>query len=213
MVEKSRVVFISHSHRDHKIADLIKYDLERFGVSAFIAHVDIAPSLEWREEIVKQLEACNLVIALLTTAFQESKWTDQECGIAISKGKPILPLAIELMPYGFLEQFQAQPWEPMNVAQRRGELIRNVTERLAVSPEVIVRTFEKSDSWEDAGIAARLIVDRTDFKPEHVNRIAKAWVENDQINGSFASRPMLDTFFDQHESEMDPSLRSRILKL
>ncbi len=211
--KKHPLVFISHSHNDHGIAEKIKTDLERLGIDAFIAHVDIVPSLEWRQEILKQLEACDLVIALLTSAFKDSKWTDQEAGIAIAKGKPILPIAIELMPYGFLEQFQALPWEATNSAQRRADLLRTLADRLGIPSEPVVRAFVKSASWEEAGIATRLIVDRTDLTNEQINRIARAWLENGQINGSFAARQGLHKFLEEHEDEIEPALRAKVSKL
>ncbi len=214
MPEKKRpLVFISHSHDDHEIAETIKYDLERVGIDAFIAHVDIVPSLEWRQEILKQLEACDLVIALLTEAFKASRWTDQETGIAIAKGKPVLPIAIELMPYGFMEQFQALPWEQTNRAQRRAELLRSLVDRLHVPVETVIRAFEKSDSWEDAGIATYLIVARVDLTKDQVNRVARAWLKNTQISDSFVARPMLHDFLDAHEDEVEPTLRSRVSRL
>ncbi len=48
-------VFVSHSHLDYDKAILIKEDLERYGLEVFVAHKDITPSLEWRNEIVGQI--------------------------------------------------------------------------------------------------------------------------------------------------------------
>src|SRR5436309_3944466 len=49
-------VFISHSHLDYDKALWIKKDLERYGLTVFVAHKDITPSVEWGAEIVNQIK-------------------------------------------------------------------------------------------------------------------------------------------------------------
>lgn len=85
-------LFISHSHLDYDKAFWIKNDLERYGLTVFVAHKDITPSVEWRAEIVNQIKGCDLFVALLTKNYASSDWCDQECGIAVANGKAILPV-------------------------------------------------------------------------------------------------------------------------
>ena len=47
------------------------------------------------------------LIAILTPGFNESKWTDQEIGVAIGRKVPIVPIRIGLDPYGFIGKYQA----------------------------------------------------------------------------------------------------------
>jgi len=47
------------------------------------------------------------MIVILHPGFQESKWTDQEVGVAIGRMVPIIPIKVGLDPYGFIGKYQA----------------------------------------------------------------------------------------------------------
>ncbi len=65
-------VFVSHSHLDYDTAASIKRTVARYGLKVFVAHKDISPSVEWRDEIAKQVRACDLFVALLTQNYKTS---------------------------------------------------------------------------------------------------------------------------------------------
>jgi hypothetical protein len=66
-------LFLSHVS-DHKIAATnLKRELRFLGVSVFVAHEDIEPSLEWEQEIEKALGSMDALAALLTPDFHASK--------------------------------------------------------------------------------------------------------------------------------------------
>jgi hypothetical protein len=46
-------------------------------------------------------------VALLTTEFHDSDWTDQEVGYALARRVPIISVRMGRDPYGFLGKFQA----------------------------------------------------------------------------------------------------------
>lgn len=81
MVSKPRV-FLSYSHKDRVIAGSIKTTLGSEALEVFMAHEDIQPSLEWQEEIFRQLKLCDIFIPLFSNNFRKSNWTDQESGLA-----------------------------------------------------------------------------------------------------------------------------------
>ena len=101
--------FLSYVHEYRHVAGKIKDVLEENGSKGFLAHEDIAVSSEWRDEILKNLDSCTGVIAIVTPGFAESPWVNQEVGIAIGKRKPVVPLAfgteLGLLP-GFLQSLQ-----------------------------------------------------------------------------------------------------------
>ena len=37
----------------------------------------------------------------------ESEWTDHEAGFALARGKRVVPLKVDVAPYGFIGDFQA----------------------------------------------------------------------------------------------------------
>lgn len=105
----SRELFLSYNTVDKTLAREIKEYLKTKGYESFLSHEDIEVSREWREEIVKHLEACVGLIAVVTDDFSKSSWTNQEVGIAIGKNKPVISIALDssLGLPGFLESRQA----------------------------------------------------------------------------------------------------------
>jgi TIR domain len=100
-------LFISHVHT-HKVAvGAIKRHLGVVGISGFVAHEDITPSLEWQAEIDLALRTAQAVLALLTEDFHESRWTDQEVGVAMARGVLVIPVDLGTTPYGFMGKYQA----------------------------------------------------------------------------------------------------------
>jgi len=102
-------VFSSYHHEDRVLAGRIKEKLEATGFTAFLAHGDIEVAAEWRAEILKHLDSCLGLVAVVTEKFAVSPWTNQEVGIAIGKGKPIVSMIFcatnKVLP-GFLESLQ-----------------------------------------------------------------------------------------------------------
>ena len=78
-------LFISHKAGHKKEVGKLKGYLAEYGISCFVAHVDIEPTKEWQDEIEKALFSMHALLALLTSDFPDSKWTDQEVGIAVGR--------------------------------------------------------------------------------------------------------------------------------
>lgn len=209
--ERNPLVFISHSHLDYDTAAFIKMELERYGISAFVAHQDIIPSRAWRNEIHKQLEACDLLIALLTRNFKASKWTDQECGIAIGLEKKILPVRIDYEPYGFLADYQVLKWDEERKWPKRRELLRIVIDELGAPTKCLVRGLVTAPSFDDAGFAVGELVQRTDLTNDEINQIAAAYLDNNQIRDSSSAREGMKWFFHVYGDRINPRLRRRVI--
>jgi hypothetical protein len=103
-----REVFLSYHHNYRKVADRLKKELSQYGLSAFLAHEDLAVSSQWRREILRHLNTCVAVVAVVTRSFYKSDWTSQEVGIAMGKEKAIISLVVGegIGPRGFMESFQ-----------------------------------------------------------------------------------------------------------
>src|SRR5262249_24894185 len=99
--------FISYSYKDRRLARRIKDCLVSYGFDVFLAHDDIEPSTEWAGEIKTRLLGADVFLPLLTDAFRESDWTDQETGMAVATDKFVVPLKVDGDPYGFIGRFQA----------------------------------------------------------------------------------------------------------
>ncbi len=100
-------LFISHISRHREPAAAIRQWMAPFGVDAFVAHDTIEPTRPWQDVIEPALATCHALAALLTADFKESNWCDQEVGFAVGRGILIIPVRIDLDPYGFVGRVQA----------------------------------------------------------------------------------------------------------
>ena len=79
-------LFLSHLSVFKVTTRKLQKALRKFGISAFVAHVDIEPTREWQNEIEAGLYSMDALAAILMPGFKESDWTDQEIGVAIGRG-------------------------------------------------------------------------------------------------------------------------------
>ena len=100
-------VFISHISSDKDKALRLKDSFDENLVSAFVAHEDIEPSLEWQNEIERALKNMDAMITVHTKGFSESYWTQQEVGFALGRGTMIVSLRMGEDPVGFISKHQA----------------------------------------------------------------------------------------------------------
>jgi hypothetical protein len=146
-------LFLSHTH-EHKVeVAALKIALIPHGISAFVAHEDIDPTEEWEEVITAGLETCDALLAYLTPDFVGSKWTDQEVGVCIGKGKPIIPVRVGADPHGFLGKYQGAQGVGRDAASLAGEVARILrvnkrTERRYA--EVLVDRLCEAYSYDNA---------------------------------------------------------------
>jgi hypothetical protein len=105
-------VFISYSSTDKILAGQVKQLLSKYEIDSFLAHHDIEITQEWRNAILRNLQQCSILLALVTSHFMNSVWTNQEVGYFMALGKKVLPLIIDDMDIrrcGFIETFQGIP--------------------------------------------------------------------------------------------------------
>jgi hypothetical protein len=85
-----------------------------------MAHQHIEVSEEWRLEILKQLAAADLFIAILSANYYASIWCKQESGIAAFRGMTVIPLSIDdSIPQGFIAHIQSTRIDPQAPTLRR----------------------------------------------------------------------------------------------
>lgn len=79
-------VFVTHLSTYKEFAGNLQVCLLTYGISCFVAHNDIEPTLEWQTEIETALATCDALVALMHATFHTSNWTDQEMGFAMGRG-------------------------------------------------------------------------------------------------------------------------------
>lgn len=105
--DKRLRVFVSHLSIEKQKATRLRDCLAAAGMSAFVAHEDIEPTLEWQIQIERALNATELFLTLHTKGFCESVWTQQEIGFAVARGIKIIAVRMEEDPKGSIQKNQA----------------------------------------------------------------------------------------------------------
>lgn len=209
-------IFLSYSSKDKVVAGEIKSQLDDFGLEAFLAHEDIAPSLEWQEVILQRLESCNIFIPLISQNFKESDWTNQEAGIAFSKRNLIIPLSLGgIAPYGFIGKYQALQVKTKHIEDTCAEIIETIKKHdrfKSVLQELTIKSFLNSNSFIDAKTKSQPLMLFDNFTPEQVNRILEGSIKNEQIWASFGARPNLKELIKKYETVAKQSLINKLLE-
>lgn len=179
-------LFISHLATDKVNAQLLKDKLEKYGISGFVAHSDIEPTKEWQNEIEMALRTCDSLVALMIPGFHESKWTDQEIGLALGRDLLIIPVRMGQDPYGFIGKFQAITFTDSKVLAEDifNSLLRNkkTSKKMAFA---IMYKFENSDSFAEAKTNLNLVDKIEYWDKKLIRKLKSAEGNNSQISNSF----------------------------
>ena len=195
----SLLVFLSYSHIDRRLASGLKVGLEHYGFEVFLAHKDLTPSVEWQKAILKNLKVCQIFVPLLTKNFEDSAWTDQETGAAIILGKVIVPIRIDLVPYGFIHKYQA-----LNMPKKinRGacwRIVKILARKKAIRNCVLdgyISVCLASSSFKEAAANFANLVELAPFSSLQLDRILEGCASNHQINRSWGSWPHIESLIE-----------------
>ncbi len=206
-------VFLSYSSHDRNLAGTVKKVLEdRYGLSVFLAHEDIEPSVEWQQRILAELASVDVFVPILTENFARSNWTDQETGVAVGRSCIIVPLNAGVAPYGFIARFQAYDLTEANVAQVCEALFKGLFRQEAIGPRLrgrLIDALESSSTYDGAGVAATNLVAVEGYTNEELNRVLRASVENNQVYPSWEAQHALNSFFGKHERKLESGLYAK----
>ena len=205
-------IFFSYSTKDKDKVGELKRNLEELGFEGFLAHEDINPSYEWQEEIYRNLLECDVFIPYITKNFKESDWTDQECGIAYTHSKLIIPLQVELTPYGFINKFQGLKFNPEKIPLEIDKIVRVIlnSKRFGDLKEFFIKQFIRSENFESANEISKRLRYYDTFSEEEVKKICKDSLTNDQVLGAFKAKSFLKNLIYDYEGYINPSDLSKL---
>lgn len=174
-------LFISHLASFKNTISALKCELEKYGISSFVAHEDIEPTMEWQVEIEKGLFTMDALCAVLMPKFKESNWTDQEIGVAIGRDVLVVPIRRELDPYGFIGKYQGY----QALGKNLNEVAEGVFMILAKNPKTrnklincLIDLFISSNDSTDAYNRILSLKKINDLPEEMIKRIRNSMVEN-----------------------------------
>lgn len=181
-------LFISHLSSEKVFAAELQEALLNYGISGFVAHNDIEPTLEWQTQIETALATADSLVALLHPAFHKSNWTDQEIGFAMGRGLPVFAVRFGQDPYGFIGRFQGFTGGGKTATALAKELFdsyrknKQTQKRMA---EVLVNLFEDSGSFAAAKARIGFLEKLESWDPAFVARLEAMVESNSQISGSW----------------------------
>src|SRR5260370_3650268 len=192
------LAFISYSHKDRRLAGVIKSGMEALGFNIFLAHEDLTPSAEWQATILRKLKACHILLPLITKQFHGSAWTDQEVGAAVILKKCIVPLKVGNDPYGFMGKFQDQKITLRNevaIEKYCWRIVRSLCEHRRLAEDIkdaLVERFVDSRSYSESARVAEDLLNVNDFTAGQLDKIVTEATENSQIYNGFVARRFFD---------------------
>ena len=186
--EGSFRLFLSHVAKYKISVSKLKDELELFGISAFVAHEAIKPSLEWQREIELSLRSMHALLALITPDFHARLWTDQEIGWAFGRGVLVVPVRLGVDPYGFAGKVQAISGD----LEKPKILAKSVFETLLSNPQThgevrrsFVKAFCESSSFNQSILLSDYITKIADFTDEEKTAMKAACESNSQLGSAF----------------------------
>lgn len=194
-------LFISHLASDKITAQELKNKLEGYSISGFVAHSDIEPTKEWQDEIELALRTCDALVALMIPSFHESKWTDQEIGLALGRDLLIMPVRMGLDPYGFIGKFQAINFT--GIDKLALDIFESLLKNKKTSKKInqaIIHKFENSDSFYSANGNINLVEKITFWDKNLVERLRSAVENNYQISSSFGVPSRVKNIVEQYKN-------------
>lgn len=181
-------LFLSHVSAHRMVVARIKNHLRVYGVSSFVAHEDIEPSLEWQGQIELALRSMNALVALLTPDFKDSQWTDHEVGFGLGRGTLVIPVTLGLTPYGFIGKQQAL-WGDLNyplpIASSIVDILLKHRSTADVMYESLVVALESAPSFAASKSVSEKLEKVTGFSSAQLNRLQAACTYNDQVSKSW----------------------------
>lgn len=135
-------LFISHISKHKARATKLKQALARYGISGFVAHEDIQPTLSWQDEIERALQTMDALVAVRTPGFSASIWTQQEIGYALGRGAMVISFKMGEDPTGFIGKHQALPHRDRSAE----EIAEEIDKLLAADPRTEARLLEAKAS-------------------------------------------------------------------
>jgi hypothetical protein len=177
-------LFLSHVSQHKLLAAELKDELLLRGISAFVAHEDIAPSLVWETEIELALRSMHALAALLTPDFHASNWTDQEVGFALGKGILVVPVRLGANPYGFIGKVQGLSGsveQPVRIANLLTNTLVNHGATHREMRRALGMALASAGSYANAIALSKIIATVKDFTKEEKAVIEQACKKNDQV--------------------------------
>jgi hypothetical protein len=208
--------FLSHKAKYKSDASKLKDQLEEYGISSFVAHMDIEPTKEWVQEIENALFSMDVLIALMSEDFHESDWTDQEVGVAVGRNIPVIPVKISKDPYGFIEKYQALSGDWKDIAKMARGILNIIVKHPATKEKIkrsVIQAFKNSSSYNESYIFVTEILPNVEkLEKSQIEDVISAFKENSQIYDCHYAQRELPTLLYKWTGEQYHIIDNKLVK-
>jgi len=199
-------VFLSHKATVKESTSQVKQALARCGIAAFVAHEDIEPTEEWQREIERALFSMDALVALLSEDFHDSTWTDQEVGVAIGRGVPLIAVRLGMDPYGLMGKGQGLggcSWsDPNGIAVKVFQLLHKRLPDKSRLFECALSAYAQSRSFADSAWKVEHLLSVFEaLSTDQVDRLVEAYHANGQNKSSFKGMDLLQPLLEKWSGE------------
>jgi hypothetical protein len=211
-------IFLSYSSKNKKGAGQVKKWLTEFGFNVFLAHDDIRPSLEWQKVIISNLKESHVFIPLITLEFNESKWTEQESGMAFITNKLIIPVSVGegLNPQGFLSIYQASKLDPKKLEKGCINIVKAIKDDQRYASlvlDLLIKSLEKSRTFASSEWKTSIISEFDSFTKKQFDLILRAAINNNQVHIADGSRKDLQYLIKKNSKLVNPVLLKQLNRI
>ena len=192
-MERKRV-FISHSSNDKEMASEMADYIERVGMKAFLAHIDIEGGAKWKESLHKEITECDMLVALVTPNFYKSEYTCQEVGAAWALKKPVLPVCNEAIPNGFIGERQGTKYDKVWTLNTAESILRFALREVyddECMGNILAKMLVDSESFNQSNALIQLLIREKNLTMEQLLIACTALQMNSEVQGAF-KRPKLE---------------------
>ena len=199
--------FLSHADEDKITAKKLSEELAKHGFDVFVAHDDIVVGSDWEQTLKDEIEKRELFIVLLSSNFRKASFTDQEIGIAIAFNKRIFPIPIDnTMPYGFMARFQSSQKINLEILpdeiQELAHSLTLFTNENQKDVDELIKKLSYANSFSEANAISKELFENRYFTTKQVNDIAKAYIQNYEVSGSWTAGPSTREFLSKNVTQI-----------
>lgn len=150
------------------------------GIDVFVAPRDLKPSRkQWQNMIVEKIRECDVFLALMTTNFGKSEYTNQEAGMAIAFRKLPIPLRVgSSEPTGFLRNYQYQDVKLSSKLLGKSccSILKTITNDRKLADKLrwtFICALNSSENFDESRDRSELLEALGPYSAEQINRILK----------------------------------------
>ncbi len=218
-------LFISHSTVDKEIAGGLKRALATYHVESFVAHEDIEPTSVWRQKILEEIASSDVIVVIVSGHSKNSIWVNQEIGCAMALKKMIIPIKLDVDPFGFISEFQAARMRRKTNRIFNHEILDYCHSSYDLASYIIkndnlrkkfrkcaIAGLSSSPHYEDSGYLVRLINEMNDLSDDEVRGIVTNSLSNRQVYEEVNAKDFLHKLIEKRGSIIDYHTKASLLE-